>query len=584
MKNIFKTYIEVLKICPYSGLFCILFCIFNGLFDGIITELIIQLFDSLNFQGTLLSKTTYKFGSFIVIIYGVKLFLQIIYSVALNAYVFEKCTMQFRINIFEKFSRLSLIDYEKIEILNLKKMAMDCCEEECLSLSFMKINSIISSVVSISSVVIVLAEYSYIFILICILSVIPYFITKIIRQKKQYMIKERMTKQERKLQYIFKLFTDKRSIKEFRVMNCEKYIIEKWSALFKNVNNKYYEQEKRDNIFFMISELICSLGYVSSVVVSFILVIKSTISIGVMSGCINAFLNVQESMKIFLNNISAINKLSLYINNYYRFLSLEDNLCEYEKCHKNLVSLYNSITLENISFSYPSADKLALNNINTCIKKGEKVLILGQNGSGKSTLVKIILGMYKPESGTVFYDGISLEESDLQSLYKKVSIVTQNFINYKLTVRENIAISDIENINDSTKIADKMELADIEQLRDCIDSQVGREFDGIEFSGGQWQRIAIARAMFKDSELVCMDEPTSALDPIEERKILLKFIDMMRGKTSIIVSHRVGLSKYVDKIIIMEEGRIVGIGTHDTLINDCLQYKELYISQSQWYI
>lgn len=584
MKNIFKTYIKVLKTCPYSGLFCVFFSIFNGLSDSIITKLIIELFDSLDFQGSLLSNTTYKLGIAIIIIYAVKLFLQIIYSIALNAYVFEKCTMQFRTNVFDKFSRLNLIEYERAEILNLKKMAMDCCDEEYLSLSFMKVNSIFSSIISIISIIIVLAAYSYIFIVVCIFSVIPYFITKILSEKRKYKIKESMTKEERRLEYIFNLFTDKRSIKEFRVTNCEDYIIEKWSKLYKNVNNIYFEQEKKDNVFLMISELICSLGYIISIVISFTLVMTERLSIGVMGGCINAFFNVQESMKMFLNDISSISKLSLHINNYYRFLGLEENSYEYSKKDYGSVNLNSNIKVENVNFRYPAADKLALNDINLSIEKCEKVLILGQNGSGKSTLVKIILAMYKPEDGTVFYDEKNLQKCDIESLYKKVSIVTQNFVSYKLTLRENIGIADIDNINNTNKITHVMELSGIGDLKDELDNNIGREFDGIEFSGGQWQRIAIARAIFKNSEIVCLDEPTSALDPIEERKILLKFIEIMEGKTSIIVSHRVGLSKHVDKIIVMEEGRIVGIGNHDKLIKQCLQYKELYLSQSQWYL
>lgn len=584
MKNIFKTYVQVLKTCPYSGLFCVFFSVFNGLCDGIITKIIIELFGSLDFKGAILSKTIYKLGIAIITIYAVKLFLQIIYSIALNAYVFEKCTMQFRTNVFDKFSRLNLIQYERSEILNLKKMAMDCCDEEYLSLSFMKVNSIFSSIISIISIIIVLAAYSYIFIFVCIFSVIPYFITKILAEKRKYKIKESMTKEERRLQYIFNLFTDKRSIKEFRVTNCEDYIIEKWSKLFKNVNNIFFAQEKKDNVFLMISELICSLGYIISIVISLTLVMTERLSIGVMGGCINAFFNVQESMKMFLNDISSISKLSLHINNYYKFLGLEENSNEYSKNDYEVVNLNSNIKVENVNFRYPAADKLALHDINISIKKREKVLILGQNGSGKSTLVKIILAMYKPEDGGVFYDEKDLQECDVESLYKKVSVVTQDFVSYKLTLRENIGIADIENINNTNKIIDVMELAGIGDFKEELDQSIGREFDGIEFSGGQWQRIAIARAMFKDSEIVCLDEPTSALDPIEERKILLKFIEIMEGKTSIIVSHRVGLSKNVDKIIVMEEGRIVGIGNHDKLINECLQYKELYLSQSQWYL
>ncbi len=220
------------------------------------------------------------------------------------------------------------------------------------------------------------------------------------------------------------------------------------------------------------------------------------------------------------------------------------------------------------------------------IKKGEKIVILGVNGSGKTTLSKLILGLYPPDEGEIYYDNISLDEIERESLYNHVSAISQNFVAYSLTLRENVAISDLKKISDDSIITDTIKnvgLGDLLNSTDGLEMQMGREFGGAELSGGQWQKLAIARGLFKPSEFIILDEPTSALDPIIETEILKQFIEIAKNKTAIIISHRVGLCKLADKIIVMKDGQICEIGTHSSLINNNGEYQRLYTSQEQWY-
>lgn len=242
--------------------------------------------------------------------------------------------------------------------------------------------------------------------------------------------------------------------------------------------------------------------------------------------------------------------------------------------------------LSNVSFTYPNSKKYALKDISLSIHKGEKIVVLGVNGSGKTTLSKILLNAYPPSQGEMRYDKVLSSDIDKSSLYAYLSVIPQNFVSYNLTLRENIAISDLEHLNDDSLIERSLKLSGLPTLLDevgSLDQQLGREFGGKELSGGQWQKLAIARGLFKSSDFIILDEPTSALDPLLETEILQQFIEIARNKTAIIISHRVGLCKIADRIIVMKDGEICETGTHDELIEKDGEYRRLYTAQEQWY-
>ena len=291
---------------------------------------------------------------------------------------------------------------------------------------------------------------------------------------------------------------------------------------------------------------------------------------------------MQEAAKSFLIDLGNMPEKTAFANDYFEFLDLPED-------HNGTVridGIKQGVVLSHVSFAYPNSDGYALKNISFTIHKGEKIVVLGVNGSGKTTLSKIILNMYPPSQGEVRYDGVLSSEIDKSSLYTYVSVVPQNFVSYSLTIRENIAISDLAHLQDDTLIKQSLVSSGLQSLLNEVgglDEQLGREFGGKELSGGQWQKIAIARGLFKTSELIILDEPTSALDPLLETEILQQFLEIARDKTAVIISHRVGLCKMADKIIVMKDGRICEMGTHYDLIRKDGEYRRLYTAQEQWY-
>ena len=244
------------------------------------------------------------------------------------------------------------------------------------------------------------------------------------------------------------------------------------------------------------------------------------------------------------------------------------------------------IAVEEAHFSYKGSEREALCGLNLEIRKGEHVVIVGENGLGKTTLSKLLTGAYLPSAGKVTYDGHATEEFDRKSLYAHISMVQQDFVRYRFTLRENIGIANLARMGDDKAMEELLgRTAGEELIRRAggLDAQLGREFGGQELSGGEWQKAAIARGLWKDSDIIILDEPSSALDPLAEYELLSQFGEMIQGKTSVIISHRVGICRTADKIIVMKDGRAVECGRHEELLQAGGEYAHIWQEQAKWY-
>jgi ATP-binding cassette subfamily B protein len=270
------------------------------------------------------------------------------------------------------------------------------------------------------------------------------------------------------------------------------------------------------------------------------------------------------------------------IQNYINFLRLP----EIQGTKTELPKDYD-ISLRDVSFAYPKAEKKALNKVSLTIKNGETVAIVGENGSGKSTLIRLITGLYLPSEGSVAYGDISTGELVLSSLANNISAVFQKFCRYQMTLSENISISNVnrdiceEELDKVTGMAGLSK--DDECFTDGYNTMLSREFDGVDLSGGEWQRIAIARAFYRKHQLIILDEPTAAIDPLEETRIYNRFAEISKDKTAIIVTHRLGSVKLADRIVVMKDGEVAEAGTHSELMDNNGEYARMYTSQSKWY-
>ncbi len=443
---------------------------------------------------------------------------------------------------------------------------------------------IIQSAVTCVSVSLVIASYHYFLIILCVVSILPPAIFRIIRGKRYYYLAKFQTSDKRTLGYYFSLLTSPESLKELRTYNACQYIEKKRNDLQRKLSKEESEFLKKNGVIQLLIDLSRTIGVGLGVTVTGILVILGKISVGMFASSISAFQNLQRAFSTILITFGLID---VDLLNFREFIEFEESLPE-EKIYPYNDKLYFSdkITFRNVAYHYHGQEKNAIDYINVNINKGETIAVFGLNGAGKSTFVKLLLGLYSPTSGEILVDGIPMDKYNPALIFKETSAVFQDFIRYKFTFKDNIALGcldkDSNAINKVTVLSGTEEVLSI--LENGMETQLGTEFGGVELSGGQWQRMAIARAMMKEASIIVLDEPTSAIDPLEEYGILSRFKEMTKGKTSVIISHRVSLSKLADKILVFEDGKIVESGTHEELILRNGKYCDLYLKQSTMYI
>lgn len=575
-----KVYGHTLQAVPFSGILGIANYLAQGLFPAVIVLIQARLFDEayLLAEGNGAWENAVFYGILFVGTYAVVYLLEFIASITINAGIYERCTSYYSMKLSEKTASLPLIAFESADILNLQNRAKDCVEREILSQIYMSTTVFITSGISVAATISAVAAYSMWFVPISLFSVLPYFIARMIRGKQFYSLKKAQSKKVRRQEYLWSLFHRKQAVKEMRVMGFGDYLAQKWTDVRDDVSKELWQQTMKDGSSLFFCDLLKNFGYGMSIVLALFLVIKGDISIGVFGACIAAFQAMQEAAKAFLIDLGNIPEKAAFANDYFAFLDLPEE----QNGSVPICGIKNAVTLSDVSFSYPNSDTCALKHVSLAIRKGEKVVVLGENGSGKTTLSKIILGLYSPSGGDVYYDSVPVSQMDRRTLFFCVSVIAQNFVPYHLTLRENVAISDLDHIKEDGRIRKTLEAVNLD-IPGGLDGQIGREFSGIELSGGQWQKLAIARGLFKPSEFILLDEPTSALDPLIESELLQQFMAIAKEKTAVIISHRVGLCRLADKIIVMKDGEICEIGKHHELMEKNGEYKRLYTAQEQWY-
>jgi len=300
-------------------------------------------------------------------------------------------------------------------------------------------------------------------------------------------------------------------------------------------------------------------------------------------------LNLAKSAEGVLDHYSSMNMRSRYIDQYFELLE-----------YPNLIVLPDKpITIDeqptppilefkNVSFKYPESKRFILKNFNLTIGSGEKVALVGENGAGKSTLIKLILRFYDVTEGEILINGVNIRTVDLKTWHKQIGALFQDFIKYQFTFKENVIYGDITKRNDVTALKEAIEKAGADSyltdLPKGIDQIVGKTFEeGVDLSGGQWQKLALARAFFRDAPILILDEPTSAIDAKAEYEIFQKVQQLQKDKTVVIISHRFSTVRNADRILVLNEGRIIEEGNHDSLIKKDGMYAELFNLQAQGY-
>lgn len=443
------------------------------------------------------------------------------------------------------------------------------------------------SLLSVGSLIAGLIYFEPWLILLLILSVIPSFINEIKYSSDRYSLARSWTSERRELDYLRYIGANDRTAKEVKLFGLTDFIAKR----FKDLAHRYYLLNRRlairQSIFGGLFNLLGILSYYGAYVLIIIRTLGGFLSLGELTFLSGSFNRLQGNLQALFARFTRISESALYLKDYFDFIDLEIPQPEQEPVPLPK-SILEGFEFRDVHFTYPGSQTPILKGISFKLSAGEKMAFVGQNGAGKTTLIKLILRFYEPTRGQILLDGTDISLFDKTEYRKRFGVIFQDFFRYEFTVRENIAVGNIDALEDTTRIeeAAHKSLANqvIRELQDGLEQQLGRRFSrGQDLSGGQWQKVALARAYMKDAEVMVLDEPTASLDARAEYEVFKRFIGLTRGRTSIIISHRFSTVRMADRILVLEDGRIVELGTHEELLERKGLYAELFNLQAAGY-
>lgn len=417
-----------------------------------------------------------------------------------------------------------------------------------------------------------------------LLTSLPVALAEILQIRQEFLLERKQTESFRVLTYLNRLLTTKEPAKEIRTFGMAPWLLTWWSRIYWQVADPVFRQRRQHNLVQGALGGVKMLGLAVGIGWTAWAAAAGTVEAGQFAAMLYALESVQESLSYALNRVGFLSGRLLRIADLFVYLDLGPE----EPAGGEPVEGAGAIAAEDLAFRYPQAAKPALASITLSIRPGERVALVGENGSGKTTLVKLLVGLFAPTGGRVTYGGRDLQALDLARLRDQTAAVFQDFNRYAFSLRENIGFGRAERAGDQAAVeaaalrggADEVAAA----LPEGYETQLTTRFTGgRDLSGGQWQRVAIARGFMREAPLVVLDEPTAALDPMAEADVFRRFAAMAGERTAILVSHRLGCAKLCDRVLVMKDGRLAEEGSHTDLLARGGEYARMWALQAQMY-
>lgn len=496
----------------------------------------------------------------------------------------------FRFSYFLKLIEMDYNNFKYGDTRILKGKALSAISNHNAGVpTFLELNQkLYSSILGFISFVLIIIRFNYWFIPILICSYVLSGLGWGILQKYKTKIKEEKAKILLKLNYLTFQTKDLATAKDIRLYNMSDFLLNK---INENIEaNSKYDIKENNGVF--ANNILQDILKYAVVLGAYLYLIKIKLStnmtIGDFTLCFGAITGFSIWLRNLIESLSKIIECSRNVDDYRNFLNLPNRPIKKIGFQNTSEEHKHAIILKDVVFSYENSQEPVLDKISFSIKHGERIAIVGINGAGKSTLVNIITGLLHPDSGNVYIDGKNICSYNSEELFKKFAIVFQDIILFPTTISKNIAIEHQEGIN-YKKVCECLILSElskkIDTLPDKYESLLVRELNAnaVSFSGGELQKLCLAKALYKEAPIMILDEPTASLDPIAENHVYLKYNELTKNKTSIYISHRLASTKFCDKIILLENGKIVEEGTHEELMLQNGKYAEMYKTQGKYY-
>lgn len=497
------------------------------------------------------------------------------------SFIIDKASGKNSNKLFKKLQRVSPENFENTEFLdNLNKAKEGIRPLTSVALNIL--NIVFFDMTYALTLGIYLFNMCPSLVITLLLAFIPAVISQTVRIKLFAKLEEESAPIRRQNDYYYRAICDRMYFKETRILGAFSYFNNLFSETLELLINIQWKVEKKTTFMDICLNIISFIGMGVSILLLFVSTMKGEISVGAFAAIfasLSTIFGVMQSMMSW--DVTCISNDIGKVVNYFKMLDCVEVLGKDGEKQKS-----ETIYATKIKFKYPLSNEYTIDDVSIEIGSGETIAIVGENGSGKSTLVRLLTGIYRPSEGTVNICGLDTSIYNLNSLHKNISGVFQKFPKYKMSLLDNVSISDMSKndmkCEEVERVLEKSGF-DYSEEKVELDTLLSPEFGGVDLSGGQWQRIAIARGLYRTSDFIVLDEPTAAIDPIEENRVFTQFNQIVSGKSSIVVTHRLGSTRLADKIVVLDKGKIVDVGTHEELLSHEGKYAELWNAQAEWY-
>jgi ATP-binding cassette subfamily B protein len=425
-------------------------------------------------------------------------------------------------------------------------------------------------------------------IVLLLIAVIPAFLGESYFNDKTYALTRQQTTERRELDYIRYLGASDDTAKEVKLFNLSDFLI----GRFRTLSEKFYRDNRsltvRRSTWGAVFAFIGSIGYYAAYMIIIWRSVSGALSIGDLTFLAGSFRQLRSLLEGILSRFTSVSQGAIYLRDLFEFFEIQPRIRIADHPRPFPKKIKEGFTFENVGFRYMNSERWAIRHLSFTLRPGEKLALVGENGAGKTTLIKLLARLYDPVEGQIFLDGINLKEYDPEALRHNIGIIFQDYLRYQMTFAQNIAVGNITHKDDRALIesAAQQSLADKLALRlpDKYDQALGRRFNqGVELSGGEWQKVALARAYMREAQLLILDEPTAALDARAEYEVFQRFADLTRGKSAVLISHRFSTVRMADRILVLDKGQLLEIGSHEELLEKDGRYAELFHLQAAGY-
>lgn len=450
------------------------------------------------------------------------------------------------------------------------------------------VGRLLQQIVTTLSLSISIVYFSPWLLLLLTAGVIPAFLGESHFAFLEYAKNFRQTPIRRHLDYLRILGGSKEAAKELKLFGLGSFLTERFTQLSNGIYRENVELSGRRLRIGALLTVLGTLGYYGAYAWVIWHTVKGELSIGTLYFLSGAILQASNNIQQIFSTASSIADQALFLTDLLAFFKMQPTIRSKPQALLAPRPIVCGFEFRDVSFSYPGTTRLVLDRLNFTLHPGERVALIGENGEGKTTIVKLLTRLYDPTGGQILLDGVDLRDYNIEDLYKEIGVIFQDFMRYEMTARENIAVGRIEDLHDSERIfaAARKSLADevIAKLPGGYEQMLGRRFhQGVDISGGEWQRLALARAYLRDAQVLILDEPTAALDARSEYEVFARFAELTEGKMTLFISHRFSTVRMADRIVLLKNGRVAEDGDHRQLLALGGRYAEMFELQAASY-